>query len=124
LALAVGVCNKEDSVPKVRGTEVGRRYAIPFRVIPERGQVGDDVAKSGSKESWHVFQEDVSGSQVANDPVELRPEPPFVLLRFAAAREADGLAGESSGHKVGWSESVKIYLLDIPVPGHFGPVLG
>ena len=41
----VGVGHKPDAVAAVRGADGARWYAIPFRVIPERGQ----VPKNGSE---------------------------------------------------------------------------
>jgi hypothetical protein len=61
-AVAVGVCNHEESPPEMRRTNGCRRYARPFRVVPERGQVGEDSTKSKGKVAWDVFQECVSWS--------------------------------------------------------------
>jgi hypothetical protein len=61
-AVGVGVRNKPEPVPPVRGAEGGSRYAVPLRVIPARGQVPDNSAKSSSKESCDVFHDDVAGS--------------------------------------------------------------
>jgi hypothetical protein len=57
-----GVGHNEESVTEVRGTEGGSGYAIPFRVIPARGQVAEYAVKSPSKECCHVLHEDVAGS--------------------------------------------------------------
>jgi hypothetical protein len=55
-----------------------RRYALPLRIHPQRGQVTEHVAESGSKESWDVLHDDVVGSKLANESRELRPQPSFV----------------------------------------------
>jgi hypothetical protein len=44
------------------GTDEGRRYAVPLRVIPDTGQVPENVSHSGSKEPWDVLHEHVTGS--------------------------------------------------------------
>jgi hypothetical protein len=44
------------------GTERGSRKAVPFRVIPERGQVSKDDGHSSNKEAWGVLHEDEAGS--------------------------------------------------------------
>ena len=49
--LAVGVAHNPDAVSMVRGTNGGSRNAVPFRIIPERGQVPENVAKAPSKQS-------------------------------------------------------------------------
>jgi hypothetical protein len=49
--LASGVGNNPDPVSLVRGANGGRWYAIPFRIVPERGQVSENNSKSSAKES-------------------------------------------------------------------------
>jgi hypothetical protein len=44
------------------GTDEARWYAVPFRVIPEAGQVCEYVSHSPSKETRDVLHEDVPGS--------------------------------------------------------------
>jgi hypothetical protein len=46
----------------MRGADVGRSEAVPFRVIPARGQVSEYVSHPSSKEPWDVLHDDVSGS--------------------------------------------------------------
>jgi hypothetical protein len=60
----VGVGHDPDPVPPVRGADGACRNAVPFRVIPERGQSSEDSphASSPSQEPWDVLHEDVSGS--------------------------------------------------------------
>jgi hypothetical protein len=59
---ASGVGNKPEPVAAVRGANGGCGYAVPPRIIPERGQVSENVPKSSTKESCDVFHEDVAGS--------------------------------------------------------------
>ena len=67
---------------------------MPFRIVPERGQVAENVSKSGTNEPWHVFQEDELRSYFAKYARHVWPEPPLVVLGFSLAGEADGLARE------------------------------
>ncbi len=60
--MALGVGNNEDAVANMGGTDEGRRYAVPLRVIPEAGQVSEYVSHSPSKETRDVFHEDEPGS--------------------------------------------------------------
>jgi len=50
---AVGVGNQEDPITSVRGADGGRWYAVPLRVIPDRGQITEQPTEgiSISKES-------------------------------------------------------------------------
>src|SRR5215831_11790159 len=59
---ATGVGHNPDSVAAVRGTNGRSRYAVPFRVVPARGQVSEYPSHSSSKESCDVFHDDVAGS--------------------------------------------------------------
>lgn len=45
---ATGVGNNEHAVTDVRGTDGCSRYAVPLRVIPERGQVPENSSKEPS----------------------------------------------------------------------------
>jgi hypothetical protein len=61
-SLARGVGHDEDPITEVRGADGGSWYAIPFRVIPDRGQVSEYVSHSSNKETRDVLQDHVSGS--------------------------------------------------------------
>ncbi len=45
----VGVGNNEDPVTAVRGTNCGSGYTVPFRIIPARGQVPENVSKEPAR---------------------------------------------------------------------------
>lgn len=49
--LTVGVGKNPDSVAEVRGANGRRRYAIPLRIVPARGQVSENTSKPSTKES-------------------------------------------------------------------------
>jgi hypothetical protein len=106
------------------GTEDGSRYAVPFRVIPERGQVPKYLAHPSSKEAWNVLHEDVSGSKLANDPRVFRPEPSGIVLRESQAVVADRLAGESAGEHVDMLHRSGVHIAHILVAGNTRPVAG
>lgn len=61
-ASAVGVGHDEDSPSEMRRTNGGRRYAFPFAVVPERGQLSEYVAHPSNKQPWDVLHDDVGGS--------------------------------------------------------------
>jgi hypothetical protein len=46
---ASGVGNKPEPVAAVRGANGGSRYAVPPRIVPERGQVSENVSKSSTR---------------------------------------------------------------------------
>ena len=69
-----GVGDDPNPVPAVRGANVGSRYAMPLRIIPERGQVSENVCKPPPKQSCDVFHDDVARSYLANEPSIFAPE--------------------------------------------------
>lgn len=73
-SVATGVgSNDPDSVAPMRRTNGGSRYAVPLRVIPERGQIAEYVSMPSTKQCCDVLHEHVPGSNVANDAGELAP---------------------------------------------------
>jgi hypothetical protein len=73
-ALAVRVGKYPDAIPFVVGTKGSSRKAIPLRVIPERGQVSENVAHPETKQPWRVLHDRVAGSNLAKNSGELAPE--------------------------------------------------
>lgn len=115
----------------MRGTNGCRRYAIPLRIEPERGQIPENLSESSSKEAWDVLHEDVSRSYQANDTGELRPEPAVVVEPSPLPGGAERLAGEAAGDEVDGLDAVgtasAALIVDVShvgVAGHVGPVLG
>lgn len=85
----------EDAVAPVRGADGGCWYAIPRSIIPERGQVPENMTRSPSKETWDVLQHDVAGSNLANDAGNLSPEPSVVVDAASGSCRGPRLAGEA-----------------------------
>jgi hypothetical protein len=70
---------------------------VPFSIIPERGQVSENSAKSPSKESCDVFHFDEFGSNFANQAGEVAPQPASCAVKTrSTACETKVLAGKSS----------------------------
>ena len=74
--------------------------AVPLRVIPERGQVPENVAHPPVKEPCDVLHEHVARSKLANESGEFGPEPTFVGLGESSAVLADGLARKASAENI------------------------
>jgi len=70
---AVGVGHDPEAVPLVRGANGGSWYAMPLRIIPERGQVSENVAKPSTKQRCDVLHDDVAGTKFANETGIFRP---------------------------------------------------
>jgi len=112
----------------MRGTNGARWYAIPLRIVPDRGQRSENVSKPSIQQLWTVFQCDVLGSKLANEPeklppqtaafsgkTELRPADRKILTREPSA---DDINGNSIG-----SKSVCGEFSHVGVAGDVGPVL-
>lgn len=105
-AHSVGQLPEEEEAPSsVRGAHVGRSEIAPFRRDPQRGQVTEHFPEGPSsacgEEPRNVLQQDVTGSNLSDDPAHLGPEPPRVVLRSALPCEGDGLTGEACGEGEG-----------------------
>jgi len=83
------------------GAEGRRWYAVPFRVIPDLGQVSKYLSESETKVAWHVLQQCITGSKYAKALGEEGPEVSWIVASGSMAGDAEGLAGVASGHKVG-----------------------
>jgi hypothetical protein len=89
-AVGVGIEAREnpDSLSSMRSANGGRSQHSPFRIVPERGQVSEDNVESSTSESWGVFHEDESRSNLANDASHLPPESgPFSAEAGALPRD-------------------------------------
>ena len=77
LSLALGVGNNPNPVSLMRRTNVGSWNAVPFRVIPDLGQVSEYSSKPSSpvatNEVCDVFHDCVSRLYLANKTGKLGP---------------------------------------------------
>jgi hypothetical protein len=98
---------------------------LPFRVIPARGQITDDSIQSEAKQSATVLHDDVSGSNLANDPVVFGPQPASLAVDPGPLPGvADVLAREPAADEVGTlGEHVGAQGADVIVPPDVRPVL-
>lgn len=104
-ALRVG--HNPDAIARLGKANVGRRYAIPFRIVPDRGQVSEYSAKPSIKQCCDVLHEDEVGSKLASKSVDFAPEPrarAFNPCTFPGV--ADILAREATGNDIDAVDSV------------------
>jgi len=103
--VAVGVGNNPDPVAPVRGTNVGSRYAVPFCIVPDLGQVSENSAKPSAlvsrKQRWDVLHDRVARCHLANNSGEVGPESrAFGVDSGLSPSDGEVLAGESSANNV------------------------
>jgi hypothetical protein len=126
---AVGVGQDPNAIPAVRCAKVGSWYAMPFRIIPERGQGSENVCKPSTKQCCDVFQDDVSGCQFANQTGDFVEQTaalsgkPCALPCGADVLTWEPAADDIDGNSIG-SKSLCGKGADIIVTGDIGPVLG
>jgi hypothetical protein len=97
----LGVGNNPDPVPVMGRANVGRWYAIPLRIVPERGQATEDDVKPAREQGLNIFHDDELGSKLANKSKVFEPEAaPFSVETGAFTGCADVLAREASADDV------------------------
>jgi hypothetical protein len=105
----------------VRGPKGARCDAIPFRIVPERGQIPEYAVEATSQESGDVFQDDEERSNLANDPCSLGPERAGVVPAEPRAGGAERLAGEAGTDDLGAAPR-RVERVDVAVAGNARPV--
>lgn len=129
----VGVGNNPNTGASVWRSQPTRRNVVPFRIIPDAGQVSEKSAKPTSpfsdKQVCDVFQDNEARSKVASESKHFSVETAafaFDAGLFSTCRKV--LAWESATNDVnGNSIGSKAFTRQLPyivVAGHMGPVLG
>lgn len=95
------VGNNPNAVADVWCTNGGSRYARPFRIIPDRGQIAEDDIEPPRPQRGDVFHEDVPGSKTANNPMEFGPQAGLLTADARPlARVANVLAREAAADEI------------------------
>jgi hypothetical protein len=124
-----GVGHNPYPVTLVRGANVGSWYAMPLRIIPDRGQGSENGIQPSRKQRADVLQDDEARSQFANKTGDLVEQAAaFPAQSGAEPGKADILAGEPAtdnidGNSIG-SKSFAGKLSHIGVAGDTRPMLG
>jgi hypothetical protein len=98
--------------------------AVPFRVIPDLGQVSENLTESAAAEHCNVFHDDVARSYFVNNSGVFFPDA-AARSRDARAFSCNGdvLAGKSSANNLSCSpELVAGESFDIVMDYYVGPV--
>jgi hypothetical protein len=112
----------------VRGANVGSWYAMPFRIIPERGQGSENGIQPSRKQRADVLHEHKPGSKFANKTGVSEPKAaPFASKASALPREADVLTREAAADCVNGNsvcgEAFASKCFNVIVAGNLRPVL-
>jgi hypothetical protein len=124
----VGVGHNPDPVASVRRANGASWYAVPFRIIPERGQGSENGIQPSRKQRSDVLQDDEAWSQFANKTGDfVEQAAPLACEASAKSCKANVLARETAtddidGNSIG-SKSFTGEGSDIIVAGDIGPVL-
>lgn len=99
---ATGVAHNPDTVASVASANGGRWYAVPLRIVPERGQISENSAKPPTKQRCDVLHDDVAGSKFANKSGVLCPEAAARAINSSTpAGRADVLAWKPAADDIG-----------------------
>jgi hypothetical protein len=109
----------------VRGAKGRSRQTVPFRIKPDAGQVSENAIESGSKESWNVLHDDVSGSKLANHPEHLGPKTRLLSVDACSpSRKAEVLTGEPPTDEINPFGRIAPHVSHVFEAGDSGPVSG
>lgn len=72
--VTVGVGNNKHALAPVRGATGGSGKHVPFRIIPERGQVPQDDFHAVGEQPPDVFDEDVFRAHFPDKPCIFEPQ--------------------------------------------------
>ena len=78
-SLAVAVSQDPEAISAMRGTNGGSGETRPLDIEPEGGKVVEHVMEAPADEGRDVLAEDEPGAGLADDPCDVRPEPPVVF---------------------------------------------
>lgn len=125
----VGVGHDPDSIPSVGSANGGSRNAVPLSIVPERGQVSENVSKPPSKQSCDVFHDDECGSYLANEPGVFAPQAgSFAGKSRAFSSVGQVLTGEAATNDIGprshLGQPVSGQGLNVVMDQHPWPMLG
>ena len=86
------------------GADGRRRYTVPFRIVPERGKVSEDLVETTAFEDGNIFHDDVSRSKLPNKTCVLGPKTRSGSSADpgSTAGNREVLTGESSDEDVDW----------------------
>jgi len=85
------------------------RYAVPPKIIPDRGHLSENGSNSPNKDRRDVFQDNDSRSNLANGSGQMPPKARSITLNTSASPgETEILTGETSADEIDGSDGGKI----------------
>lgn len=98
--MAVAVGQDEQPLSSVRSASVGRGDHSPLRMEPQRGKVSEHGVESQPNVACDVLEADDRRLHLGDDPSDLRPEVPLVVLSSALPGDGEGLARVARSDKI------------------------
>jgi hypothetical protein len=93
---AAGVGQNEDPDPLMRRADLSRREQARRRRVAQIPKLSQDGLQPEGDVTGDVFEEDPFGAAFPNDPGDVGPEVPGIIVTAALSGRAEGLAGISS----------------------------
>jgi hypothetical protein len=98
------VGQEEDAITSVRRADVSRAEYEPLRIEPEAGQRPENLAEScpaiDAEEPSDVLEEEPLRSALAEDSLDVGPQPPLVSAAESLAGDAVALTGDSRNDEI------------------------
>ncbi len=115
---------EEKAFAPVRGAEGGSGKHIPLRIEPARGKVVEHDVKSAMAQGFNVFDEDIGGVQLADEPREFKPQTGAGAFADSGAATSTGnvLAGETAHDHINRRQTVRADIAHVLELRHAGPV--
>lgn len=123
--ITVGVGNKEDPFPTMRGADCGRGKHFPLRIIPDCGQILQACLNPCGEQPRHVFNDDIPRPDFFNESHVFMPQSaPFsrYALSFPRSRQAHVLAREAPAQHVHWGQVHARQIPDVLIYGNARPM--
>ena len=122
--MTVGVGNKENPFPAMRGADRGRGKHFPLRIIPARGQILQDCLNPCGEQPRHVFNDDIPRPDFFNESRVFMPQPAPCPFRnpFPFPRQAHVLARKAPAQYIDRGQIRPPQLPDILIYGDARPV--
>jgi hypothetical protein len=120
---ARGVGHNDEAFASMMGSQAGRGYNAPLRVIPDIGKFSNNDGSSHREMSSDVLQNRIAWSKRANGISDPRPQAPRVVGSLSFPGKAERLTRVASANNVGSFDGAPVDLFDISMIRDLLPML-
>jgi hypothetical protein len=128
-AFVVGVANQPEPISDMDGADCSSRNAMPFRIVPDLGQVPENSVHPETKQAWDVLHDDEARSKLANESGIFRPKAGTRAIQASSSIslcDGDVLAREATADDINSNsicgETFGGELSNVVIAGDLGPM--